>query len=31
MVEYAHPEALVDTAWVAKHRNDAGVRMSRST
>jgi thiosulfate/3-mercaptopyruvate sulfurtransferase len=27
MVEYAHPETLVDTAWVAKHRNDAGVRI----
>ena len=27
MAGYAHPEALVDTAWVAAHGNDAGVRL----
>src|SRR5690242_2890504 len=25
--EYAHPEVLVDTAWVADHLNDANVRL----
>ncbi len=27
MTGYAHPETLVDTAWVAAHGNDAGVRL----
>jgi thiosulfate/3-mercaptopyruvate sulfurtransferase len=27
MAGYAHPEALVDTAWVAAHGRDAGVRL----
>ncbi len=27
MAEYAHPEVLVSTAWVAEHRNDANVRL----
>jgi thiosulfate/3-mercaptopyruvate sulfurtransferase len=27
MAGYAHPEALVDTAWVAEHLNDPGVRL----
>ena len=27
MAEYAHPEALVDTQWVADHGNDANVRL----
>ncbi len=27
MAEYAHPEMLVDTAWVAEHGNDPGVRL----
>ncbi len=27
MSEYAHPEALVDTEWVAQHRNDPNVRV----
>ena len=28
--EYAHPEVLVDTVWVAEHRNDASVRIVES-
>src|ERR687892_1660166 len=27
MVEYAHPESLVDTQWVADHGNDPNVRL----
>ena len=27
MAEYAHPEALVDSSWVADHLNDANVRL----
>ena len=27
MAEYAHPEALVTTEWVAQHANDANVRV----
>ncbi|GCF09685.1 sulfurtransferase [Dictyobacter arantiisoli] len=27
MSEYAHPEALVDSSWVADHLNDANVRL----
>ena len=27
MAGYAHPEALVDTAWVAAHANDPNVRV----
>jgi thiosulfate/3-mercaptopyruvate sulfurtransferase len=27
MVEYAHPEALVDSSWVADHLNDTNVRL----
>ena len=27
MSEYAHPEALVDTSWVADHLNDPNVRL----
>jgi len=27
MSEYAHPEALVDTSWVADHLNDSNVRL----
>ena len=27
MAEYAHPEVLVSTPWVAEHRNDANVRL----
>ena len=27
MADYAHPEVLVDTAWVAAHKNDPGVRI----
>ena len=27
MAEYAHPEALVSTAWVAEHRQDTNVRL----
>jgi thiosulfate/3-mercaptopyruvate sulfurtransferase len=27
MAGYAHPEALVDTAWVAAHASDPGVRL----
>src|SRR4051794_12240919 len=27
---YAHPEALVDTDWLAQHRNDEGVRIVES-
>ena len=27
MAGYAHPEALVDTAWVAAHGRDSGVRL----
>ncbi|MGO9008680.1 MAG: sulfurtransferase [Bryobacteraceae bacterium] len=27
MAEYAHPETLVTTDWVAKHANDEGVRI----
>ena len=28
MAEYAHPEVLVDTEWVAQHHADAGVRVA---
>ena len=27
---YAHPEALVDTDWLAQHRNDEGIRIVES-
>jgi thiosulfate/3-mercaptopyruvate sulfurtransferase len=27
MAQYAHPEMLVDTAWVAEHGRDAGIRL----
>src|SRR4030081_304889 len=27
MAEYAHPEALVDSSWVADHLNDTNVRL----
>ena len=27
MADYAHPESLVDTQWVADHGSDAGVRL----
>jgi thiosulfate/3-mercaptopyruvate sulfurtransferase len=27
MTEYAHPEVLVSTSWVAAHANDAGIRV----
>ena len=27
MADYAHPEMLVDTAWVEEHGNDPGVRV----
>jgi hypothetical protein len=27
MAEYAHPESLVDTGWVARHGTDANVRL----
>ncbi len=27
MAGYAHPETLVDTAWVAEHSNDSNVRV----
>lgn len=27
MAQYAHPEMLVETAWVAEHGRDAGVRL----
>jgi thiosulfate/3-mercaptopyruvate sulfurtransferase len=27
MADYAHPEVLVNTDWVAQHANDAGVRV----
>ena len=27
MADYAHPESLVDTQWVAEHVNDANVRL----
>jgi Rhodanese-like domain len=27
MAQYAHPEMLVDTAWVAEHGKDAGIRL----
>jgi thiosulfate/3-mercaptopyruvate sulfurtransferase len=30
MAEYAHPEALVDTAWLADHLNDPKVRIVES-
>jgi thiosulfate/3-mercaptopyruvate sulfurtransferase len=30
MAEYAHPEVLVDTAWVAEHLNDRNVRLVES-
>jgi thiosulfate/3-mercaptopyruvate sulfurtransferase len=30
MAEYAHPEVLVDTAWVADHLNDPNVRIVES-
>jgi thiosulfate/3-mercaptopyruvate sulfurtransferase len=30
MAEYAHPEVLVDTAWVAEHLNDPSVRIVES-
>ena len=28
MADYAHPEVLVDTAWVDQHKNDPGVRIA---
>jgi len=28
--EYTHPEALVDTAWLAEHLNDPGIRIIES-
>jgi thiosulfate/3-mercaptopyruvate sulfurtransferase len=28
MAGYAHPEMLVDTAWVAQHKDDPGVRLA---
>ena len=28
--KYAHPETLVDTAWVAEHHNDDNVRVVES-
>ena len=28
MADYAHPEVLVSTAWVAEHRNDPNVRVA---
>ncbi|MEI7770221.1 MAG: sulfurtransferase [Chloroflexales bacterium] len=30
MADYAHPEVLVDTAWVADHLSDPGVRLVES-
>ncbi|MBX0328496.1 sulfurtransferase [Oscillochloris sp. ZM17-4] len=30
MADYAHPEVLVDTAWVADHLNDPNVRLVES-
>jgi len=27
MAQYAHPEMLVETAWVAEHSKDAGIRL----
>ena len=30
MTEYAHPDALVDTAWVAAHLDDPSVRLVES-
>lgn len=30
MADYAHPEVLVSTDWVAEHRNDPGVRIVES-
>src|SRR4026207_1497275 len=30
MAEYAHPEVLVDTTWVAEHLNDPKVRIVES-
>jgi thiosulfate/3-mercaptopyruvate sulfurtransferase len=30
MTDYAHPEVLVDTAWVADHLNDPSVRLVES-
>ncbi len=30
MSEYAHPEALVSTEWLADHLNDAGIRIVES-
>jgi thiosulfate/3-mercaptopyruvate sulfurtransferase len=27
MAQYAHPEMLVDTAWVSEHGKDAGIRL----
>ena len=30
MSGYAHPEVLVDTAWVADHLSDPGVRLVES-
>lgn len=30
MAEYAHPEVLVDTSWVADHLNDPNVRLVES-
>ena len=27
MVDYAHPNSLVDTQWVADHGSDANVRL----
>ncbi len=30
MTEYAHPESLVSTAWLAEHLNDPGIRIVES-
>ena len=27
MADYAHPEVLVSTDWVAEHGSDAGIRL----
>ena len=27
MAQYAHPEMLIDTAWVSEHGRDAGIRL----
>jgi thiosulfate/3-mercaptopyruvate sulfurtransferase len=31
MAGYAHPESLVDTAWLAKHLNDPDLRVADAT